>query len=69
MNDIFVYKVPLPTGANGVTVSKDGDYLVFVNSNLCQSKIDEAIKHELKHIELGHLYDEIKYVCRCEREI
>lgn len=69
MGDTFVYAIPMCKSINGVTVVQNGDYLIFINSNKCPDKQQEALRHELEHIERGHLYDEVKLIGDCENEV
>ena len=66
---VYIYTVDLPSSVNGVTVVKNGDYIVFINQNKCLAKQKLALKHELKHINRGHLYSDIKFVGDCENEV
>ncbi len=68
IDDVYVYTASLPSPVNGVTVIKNGDYLVFINEEKCPEKQYEALEHELRHIKKGHLYSEIKFIVDCERE-
>lgn len=61
MNCVFSYCVPLPMAVKGVTIpqSDTGDYIVFVNENLCQKSRLEAFQHEVSHIKRDHFRDMI----------
>lgn len=69
IDGVYIYTVDLPSSANGVTVVKNGDYIVFINQNKCLAKQKLALKHELKHINRGHLYSDIKFVGDCENGV
>lgn len=69
IDGVYIYTVDLPSSVNGVTVVKNGAYIVFINQNKCLAKQKLALKHELKHINRGHLYSDIKFVGDCENEV
>ena len=69
IDGVYIYTVDLQSSVNGVTVVKNGDYIVFINQNKCLAKQKLALKHELKHINRGHLYSDIKFVGDCENEV
>lgn len=69
IDGVYIYTVDLPSSVNGVTVVKNGDYIVFINQNKCLAKQKLALKHELKHINRGLLYSDIKFVGDCENEV
>ncbi|MEG1426683.1 MAG: hypothetical protein RSC76_03245 [Oscillospiraceae bacterium] len=55
---IYIRGISLPTAVRGVTVEDaDGNYNVYVNTRLCPAARQEAARHELKHIRLGHFCD------------
>lgn len=60
MDDYYVYEIPLPRSVRGCTrVNDDGTYTVYLNSEIPEEKRRAALRHELRHIELNHLYREI----------
>lgn len=67
MIDVYIYRYPLPSKVKGVLLERD-DYIVFVNEYLSETEQAKAIKHELKHIEYGHIYD-LRNVGAVEREV
>jgi len=70
MDDIFIHSVPLPGKAYGcIILDGNGDYIVFINSNLSEEVQLKARKHELKHIKGNHIYDDIADVAICENEV
>ena len=69
IDGVYIYTADLPSSVNGVTVIKNGDYIVFINQNKCPAKQKLALKQELKHISRGHLYSDIKFVGDCENEV
>lgn len=44
-------------------------YLILVEQSLCFDAILESIKHEIKHILLGHLEDDVKSEHEMETEV
>lgn len=68
MNDVFIYRVELPTKIKGNITILNGDYLIFINSLLKEETQFKALRHELAHYKLDHMYDELKDVLTCERE-
>lgn len=59
MNCIFIRQLSLPGTVRGVAVvAPDDDFMVFVNDALCPDAQREAAEHELRHIRLGHIYDD-----------
>ncbi len=68
MNDVYIYRVPLPSKTKGVTVIKDSNYVVLINNLLCPETQDRALHHELEHIGYDHLYDDCKDIVQCEAE-
>ena len=56
---IFIRLVRLPSTVYGVTVKdENGDFNVYINSDLSKSAQDRAIEHELKHIRRGDFYSD-----------
>jgi len=56
---IIVRYIPLPYTIYGVTLPNDnGDFSIYINSNISDQKQKEAVEHEIKHIELDHFYNE-----------
>ena len=68
MDDVYAYYVWLPGKVRGVTVRKDGDYIVFINEYISDDERKKVLKHELKHIRYNHLYNDCLAVCLCEKE-
>lgn len=70
MNDIFIRElVELPYTVKGVTVKdENGDFNIYINSNLCPYERDAALKHEITHIKKDHLYSH-KSAEQCEEEV
>lgn len=69
MNRVFVHRIALPMAVKGVTIpeNESGDYIVFINDNLCQTAQREALTHELNHIKKDHFRD-IIHVIDAEQE-
>lgn len=59
MGDVLIHLVALPGSVKGVTViNGDGDYVIFINSNLCNKEIRITTEHELEHLELNHFQND-----------
>lgn len=59
---------PLPARINAVTVvDANGDFNIYVNSNLSFEEQRRAYDHELEHIRREHFFTD-KPVEECERE-
>jgi hypothetical protein len=59
MDDIHVRLLKLPSTVYGVTVrDENGDFNVYINSNLSAPARDRALKHEMKHIKRGDFYSD-----------
>lgn len=59
---------PLPARVNAVTVvDGNGDFNIYVNSNLSFEEQRRAYEHELEHIRRSHFFTD-KPVEECERE-
>ena len=68
MYDVFVRVLKLPRKVKGVTVTdSEGAYCVFVNSEISKKEQQKALLHELKHIKLQHLYNNLPVLIN-ERE-
>lgn len=56
----FIRLIPMPSFCGGFTLEdENGDYNIYVNEGLCHLKIEETIKHEMRHIENNDFH---KYV-------
>ena len=64
MNRVFVHRVELPMAVKGVTIpeNESGDYIIFINDNLCEAARREVLAHELDHIKKDHFRDVIHVV-------
>lgn len=59
MREVIFRTVDAPLCCKAFTVlDPDGTYNVYVNANLCPEARERAIRHELEHIERGHLESE-----------
>jgi len=67
MDDVYAYYVSLPM-VRGVTVMKCGDYIVFINESLSIDERKITLKHEIRHINYNHLYDDCMAITACEHE-
>lgn len=68
MGDVIVRVIDLPDTIPAVTVlDENGDYNVYLNGCLSKDSHDEAVRHELRHINKEHFYIE-KPVRECEDE-
>lgn len=68
MNDIICRFLPFPPTVNAVTVlDSEGDFNVYINSNLSAAEREKAWQHERKHIIKNHFYKDLP-VSDCERE-
>lgn len=60
--------IDLPDTIPGVTVlDENGDYNVYLNGRLSKDNYDEAVQHELRHINKEHFYQDMP-VRECEDE-
>lgn len=66
MGDVYINKIELPMTIKGVTILKDGDYIVFINNLFSDEIQEQALKHELDHIYNDDLYCETAHVNVCE---
>ena len=66
MEYIFVRLIDMEVP--GVTVlDEDGNYNIYINARLSHEQRKRVYKHEMKHINLGHFYDN-KSVAENERD-
>jgi hypothetical protein len=48
----------LPSKTKGCTVvDANGDFNIYINSELCSDCQTDAFLHEIRHIEMGHFYN------------
>ena len=58
MDDIIVRLTRLPHKVEGMTsVDDEGDYNVYLNTDIGDEKQRMALRHELSHITHNHFYD------------
>lgn len=69
MGEVFVRLVDgLPPKCPGLTIEdEEGNYNVYLSSDLTQQGLKETLDHELAHIQEDHFHSD-KPVCECERE-
>lgn len=53
----------------GLTRKLNDGYLVLIQEGLCYDSMIKTVKHELFHIILGHLDDDIKTISEKEQEV
>lgn len=59
MNEVFIRGIVLPYHVRGITIKdENGDFNIYINSNLCPCAQQEAIEHEMRHVKLNHLFDD-----------
>ena len=59
MDDVIVRLTRLPHKVEGTTsIDEEGDYNVYLNTDIDDEKQRAALRHELNHIRHGHFYDE-----------
>lgn len=57
MDNVLIWELSFRSTVYGITVlDAEGDYNVYINSNLSPEKKQKALEHELRHIQCGHLY-------------
>ena len=57
MGNVLIREIELPLTVEGVTVKDtDGNYNIYINSLLSPEKKQEALEHELRHIQCDHHY-------------
>lgn len=65
----FVRLVSLPAAIDGVSVpNDDGSFDIYINADLCESRQQECLEHELEHIRKDHFYQEAKAIAQLEQE-
>lgn len=57
---VYVYEFDLEN-LKGLSIKSGDDYIILINESLNRKSQQEALVHELLHIELGHL-DEYKHL-------
>lgn len=51
--------IEMPITVEGVTIpDPDGDFNVYINTLLSESKRKKVVEHELAHIKFDHFYDD-----------
>ena len=60
MNNVLIRELNFPVEIEGVVVIDDnGDYNIYINSNLSAEKKKETLDHELRHIQCDHHYSNV----------
>ena len=55
---IFIRIIPLPETVPAVVLpNDDGTFDIYINAILPEELQDKALRHELQHINLDHLYN------------
>lgn len=57
MQEIYIKGVDLPGKIKGVTVVKDNDFIILINTCLCEEVQQQTISHELSHVKKNHFYN------------
>lgn len=66
MNNIIVRRIPLPPKVNAMTsADPEGDYNVYINLDIPESRQKTAFFHEISHITKSHFYSSVS-VSACE---
>ena len=67
MNDIYVRLIRLPDTVRGITaVDENGDYNIYINSNLSNDQQKRVYEHECAHINNNDFdnFDDISFIER-----
>ena len=67
--DVRIIQTDLSGVARGLTRKHQEGYLVLIEQTLCFDCVLQTLKHELCHIVLGHLDDDIKTDDEKENEV
>ena len=69
MNRVFIRPIPLPQTVEGTIVEdENGDYNIYINSNIPSNRVRDTIIHELKHGAHGHLHNEVWDISKKEAD-
>ena len=69
MDDIIVRIIDAPPAFKGcVKKDSNGDLNVYINGRLSEWEKRKAYEHEMRHIEYGHLYNDMLTVEEKEKE-
>ena len=69
MDAIIIRLIDMPVSVHAVTrKDAEGDYNVYVNARLDADARAKAVRHELRHIVLGHFYEHDRTVAELEDE-
>ena len=59
MDGVFIRFADLPIETEAVVMpNSDNTFEIYINSRLCERKQQEALAHELEHLNDNHLYSE-----------
>ena len=67
--NVQVVQSELDDGVKGVVSKLQDGYIVILDPSLCFDCMLKTLKHELCHIILGHLDDDVKTEAQKEREV
>ena len=67
--NIAIHTWPLHGSSKGISMKMHEGYLVLVEETMCYPSIVETIQHELCHIMMGHLDDDVKSEAQKEKEV
>lgn len=60
MNNVLIRELGFPIEIEGViVVDNNGDYNIYINSNLSDEKKKETLDHELRHLQCDHHYTNV----------
>jgi len=69
MSDIFIRFITLPAKIHGFVMEDPaGDYNVYIRSEDAPEVQQRTLRHELRHVDLGHLDNDVLSVREKERE-
>lgn len=59
MDAVIVRLIDMPETVHGVTrKDAEGDYNIYINAKLSADERADTFRHEIRHIQLGHFYEE-----------
>lgn len=67
--NVRIIQAPLEKGIRGITTKYNSGYLILLQETLCFDRMLHTLKHELCHIMLNHLDDDVKSVAQKEQEV
>lgn len=68
--DYYVYEIDFPNFSTKAMVfpNEDGTFDIYLNALYEQSKMINALSHELEHLSKNHFYNDIKPISQIEFE-